>query len=86
MVQDQTVVEYGLVTVCKQRRNKVQSHRPWSLATPMASIATMKLPQALSCLYDVPVERSEIVVAVKAAKRTCEGTAEGVLLGTQESR
>lgn len=32
------------------------------------------------------VERSEIVVAVKAAKQTCEGTAEGVLLGTQESR
>ena len=32
------------------------------------------------------VERSEIVVAVKAAKRTYEGTAEGVLLGTQESR
>ena len=32
------------------------------------------------------VERSEIVVAVKAVKRTYEGTAEGVLLGTQESR
>ena len=35
---------------------------------------------------DGAVERSEIVVAVKAAKRTCEGTAEGDLLGTQESR
>ena len=34
----------------------------------------------------VVVERSEIVVAVKAVKRTYEGTAEGVLLGTQESR